>query len=55
MDFHPPLIIFLALGAGAMALSAVLAIAIEKVDNWLTQEKKLSRPVKHHGRIKVAH
>jgi hypothetical protein len=38
MDFHPPFLIFCALGASVMIISIVLAIVAEKVDNWLDRQ-----------------
>ncbi|BCF92297.1 hypothetical protein [Paraburkholderia sp. PGU16] len=48
MDFHPPFLVFCALGASVMIVSVLLAIAAEKIDNWLTlQTERVSsrRPV----------
>jgi hypothetical protein len=38
VDFHPPFLVFCALGATVMIVSVLLAIAAEKVDNWLTRQ-----------------
>jgi hypothetical protein len=38
MDFHPPFLVFCALGASVMIVSMLLAMAAEKVDNWLTRQ-----------------
>ncbi|MHB9835751.1 hypothetical protein Q8F57_013040 [Paraburkholderia terrae] len=38
MDFHPPFLVFCALGASVMIVSALLAIAAEKIDNWLARQ-----------------
>ncbi|CAG9247596.1 hypothetical protein [Paraburkholderia caribensis] len=44
MDFHPPFLVFCALGASVMIVSVLLAIAAEKIDNWLTrQTERVSR------------
>ncbi|HWT36883.1 MAG TPA: hypothetical protein VN289_11400 [Paraburkholderia sp.] len=41
MPFHPPFLIFCALGASVMILSAMLAVAAEKIDAWLTRQTQL--------------
>jgi hypothetical protein len=38
MAFHPPFLVFCALGASVMMVSVLLAIAAEKIDNWLTRQ-----------------
>ena len=51
MDYHPPFILFCALGIGVMAASAALIIAIEVIDNWLVQRSLRSD---QHGRTSVS-
>ncbi|BCZ81350.1 hypothetical protein [Paraburkholderia terrae] len=38
MDFHPPFLVFCALGASVMIVSVLLAIAAEKIDHWLARQ-----------------
>ena len=48
MDFHPPFLVFCAFGASVMIVSALLAIVVEKIDNWLarqTERVSSRRPV----------
>ena len=41
MDFHPPFFIFCALGLSVMIVSALLAVAAEKIDGWLDRQTLL--------------
>ncbi|MBP0589670.1 hypothetical protein J8I87_08050 [Paraburkholderia sp. LEh10] len=57
MDFQPPLVIFCAIGASAMIVSAMLAVATEKLDNWLdrkTQRLSMQRAVPQRH-VEVTH
>jgi hypothetical protein len=41
MPFHPPFLVFCALGASVMIVSTLLAIVAEKIDDWLTRQTQL--------------
>ncbi|MEM5342958.1 hypothetical protein [Paraburkholderia azotifigens] len=41
MPFHPPFFVFCALGASVMIVSAMLAVAAGKIDEWLTRQTRL--------------
>ncbi|HZZ10298.1 MAG TPA: hypothetical protein VFE79_06370 [Paraburkholderia sp.] len=43
MAFHPPLIQFLSVGFGGMAIAALLAVGIDRIDTVLSARRKAAR------------
>jgi hypothetical protein len=38
MGFHPPLVLFVAVGLGGMVVATLLAIVVEKIDRAMTSQ-----------------